>query len=792
MRSRQIFTFKDMLGLVAKRVALDRTVVKDAMTANPQTVEPGATVLEALNVMHAGHYLNLPVVHAATGEVRGLMSVMDVVQSLAKMGGDGGDGGRSFWASAMDGIDNISEVGSTRSHDNDGHGHGTPHGHGHAHSHTHSRKGSVLGVGEDREKERAKPVSELRLKEPVFVDPANSVASVAKQIKGKRGVSAVLVVGNGTLLGIFTDTDLTRRVVADGRDAARTPIGDVMTRDPRTVGKDDDCLEALTLMSGHGFRHLPVLDREGVVTGVLDIAKCLHDAIKRLESRAKRAALTAPNASSSTPNAASKAQYGAAWVARTFGHNTHNADATGDGIPRVADVLDDAAPASRVTADVSVSHAAKGMKDSGKACLVVDSGRLVGILTFKDVLGRVIARDLTPADTLVGDAMTPSPETVGPEVSVLDALYKMRDGPFLNLPVVDAARNGRVVGLISVMDVVKSLSRLGGGGDDGARSFWAAAMGGDEGWDTGSEMEGGSTLSSRYPQSRATGLASMSGHRSVVSSVAMPPPAPRPGAGGGKVARSGQPVSKLKPRKAPLVFMGVTVAEAVKEMVSHLVPHSLHAPYHRGRAACNGQWGAPPVTRLTGSDSRRPVSDPPLRFRSVLLLLQLATKADAVLVTTTNGEVCGILTDNDVTRKVLSDASLDPEKLEVEEVMTKDPIMISFEDDSLEALTIMVAKGIRHLPVINPGNKELTGLLDIARCLAEALEVLKARHHDEEATGMGGKTPTQSQRIRRRLEEKAGHLPSVREVRRSHHHRIMSLGLSEARQARMSQPSQVK
>ena len=56
-----------------------------------------------------------------------------------------------------------------------------------------------------------------------------------------------------------------------------------MTRNPQCVQKQDSALEALCTMMDNHFRHLPVLDDVGRVVGLLDIARCLYDAISQLE-----------------------------------------------------------------------------------------------------------------------------------------------------------------------------------------------------------------------------------------------------------------------------------------------------------------------------------------------------------------------------------------------------------------------------------------------------------------------------------------------------------------------------
>lgn len=53
-------------------------------------------------------------------------------------------------------------------------------------------------------------------------------------------------------------------------------------------------------------------------------------------------------------------------------------------------------------------------------------GRLAGIVTPKDLLMRVVAKGLDPDDTLVSAVMTPSPDTVPPSMTAIEALKEVR------------------------------------------------------------------------------------------------------------------------------------------------------------------------------------------------------------------------------------------------------------------------------------------------------------------------------------------------------------------------------
>ena len=105
----------------------------------------------------------------------------------------------------------------------------------------------------------------------------------------------------------------------------------------------------------------------------------------------------------------------------------------------------------------SVRDAIELMNDSGTGCVLVTQGeRLVGILTERDVLKKVVGKfDL---DNLVERFMTKNPETVGMDDGLAYALNKMHIGGYRHVPVVD--KEGRPVGVVSVRDLVKFIVSL--------------------------------------------------------------------------------------------------------------------------------------------------------------------------------------------------------------------------------------------------------------------------------------------------------------------------------------------
>jgi len=84
------------------------------------------------------------------------------------------------------------------------------------------------------------------------------------------------------------------------------------------------------------------------------------------------------------------------------------------------------------------------------AVLVLEGGRLAGIMTERDLM-RAVARGLRD-DAIVGDCMTADPETIAPDDTIEHAAVLMIHGGYRHLPVVDG---GDVVGVLSMRDLVQ-------------------------------------------------------------------------------------------------------------------------------------------------------------------------------------------------------------------------------------------------------------------------------------------------------------------------------------------------
>ena len=117
----------------------------------------------------------------------------------------------------------------------------------------------------------------------VSIGPTATVLEAAR-LMNDRSVGGVLVVDDsGALLGIFTERDILRRVVAAGLSPDSTKVSDVFTRDVVTTTPDAPIEQCGAIMSSRRVRHLPVVDANGL-HGVVTIGDLLAHQVSEHET----------------------------------------------------------------------------------------------------------------------------------------------------------------------------------------------------------------------------------------------------------------------------------------------------------------------------------------------------------------------------------------------------------------------------------------------------------------------------------------------------------------------------
>ena len=96
-------------------------------------------------------------------------------------------------------------------------------------------------------------------KPPVMIPAETTVIEAARRMK-EGNTGAAMVLEGSRLAGIFTERDALFRVLALARDPQRTPVAEVMTRNPQTIHPDKPFDEALRMMHEGRFRNVPVVE----------------------------------------------------------------------------------------------------------------------------------------------------------------------------------------------------------------------------------------------------------------------------------------------------------------------------------------------------------------------------------------------------------------------------------------------------------------------------------------------------------------------------------------------------
>eukprot|EP00968_Pinguiococcus_pyrenoidosus_P024891 scaffold5143_cov231-Pinguiococcus_pyrenoidosus.AAC.10 len=352
----------------------------------------------------------------------------------------------------------------------------------------------------------ARKINKLRVMEPIVLTASQTVFDACRAMVSGRQTCALVVDGRGALCGILTDKDITGRCVAQYLDPANTVVGDIMTSNPKFVDMEETAGDALNMMIDGHFRHLPVVDqsRGGAVTGVIDIARVLYDALKRIEGEV-------------LPR---DAEAGADFGRRLRADSTDPADNPDDPQPRFSDVsvdlnnmeeiisavhkaaanggeleglgkiiplltqlrdtsmagfgagytsmsrslgvlIDPAADRPVVFSRDNVRSACQAMARYRRAVLVEDDdGFLLGIVTPTDILKKVINEGISPDVTAVTSVMTENPDTATRETTFKDALHMMHDNKYLHVPVVAivpgllGGPQKRALGCVDVVEII--------------------------------------------------------------------------------------------------------------------------------------------------------------------------------------------------------------------------------------------------------------------------------------------------------------------------------------------------
>lgn len=102
----------------------------------------------------------------------------------------------------------------------------------------------------------------------VAIAPDTTVGEAVKKLAGLH-IACLLIAEGDKLVGVFSERDVLARVALEFEQVKDNPVSDVMTSDPIFVCENDSAVVALSVMAICGYRHVPVLDLNDNLVGII-------------------------------------------------------------------------------------------------------------------------------------------------------------------------------------------------------------------------------------------------------------------------------------------------------------------------------------------------------------------------------------------------------------------------------------------------------------------------------------------------------------------------------------------
>jgi CBS domain-containing protein len=125
-----------------------------------------------------------------------------------------------------------------------------------------------------------KQLIESKSKKLAAVAPEQSVLR-ALEIMAENDVGALLVLDGKRLAGVFSERDYARKVILQGKASIHTKVSEVMSGKVAYVTLDRTIEECMAIMTEKHFRHLPVLDDEHNVVGIVSVGDMIKEMISQ-------------------------------------------------------------------------------------------------------------------------------------------------------------------------------------------------------------------------------------------------------------------------------------------------------------------------------------------------------------------------------------------------------------------------------------------------------------------------------------------------------------------------------
>ena len=110
------------------------------------------------------------------------------------------------------------------------------------------------------------------------VSPSDTMLTAIQRM-AEKGIGALIVLEGGNIAGIVTERDYARKIALQGKSSTTTTVGEVMTRKVHCVEPRQTSEECMSLMTTNRIRHLPVVDGDYRLLGMISIGDIVKEII---------------------------------------------------------------------------------------------------------------------------------------------------------------------------------------------------------------------------------------------------------------------------------------------------------------------------------------------------------------------------------------------------------------------------------------------------------------------------------------------------------------------------------
>lgn len=226
-----IFTERDVLNKVAiVQKPLEQILVKDVMTQNPQTLKYHASIAKAVYLMATGGFRHIPIIQRDNSW--SIISVTDFIRFIFKRVSQRNDAQED--------------------------------------------QPAVFESSNEIERFFEGTLAVLTPSKPLHLSIETTVEDVVNAlIKNKTGVAVIGDPQKRNVAGLFTERDLIKKYMLKRAELASKKIKTLMTTNPVTLQPTTSVLYALDAMTQGKFRHLPIVDFDEKLTGILSVKNFL-------------------------------------------------------------------------------------------------------------------------------------------------------------------------------------------------------------------------------------------------------------------------------------------------------------------------------------------------------------------------------------------------------------------------------------------------------------------------------------------------------------------------------------